>query len=152
MKIEKREGNDMVLKIKDVEYEIVTAYVSLRDSAKDYCMSIDIFARTKDEKIASEIKEVQLYIDAFHTNVHSVEELVHKKFVWDSTENLNQEAAGVLNIIDFEDVTKGTIEVLKVEDHNITIHWNGTGNIYWDNEFGKDVPFDTEFTTEFSIE
>ena len=56
------------------------------------------------------------------------------------------------DIIDFEDVTKGTIEVLKVEDHSITIHWNGTGNIYWDNEFGKDVPFDTEFTTEFSIE
>ena len=142
----------MVLKIRDLEYEIITAYVSLRDSEKDYCMGIDIFARTKDEKIASEIGEVQLYVDPFHTNVHTVEELVNKKFIWDSVENNNHESAGTLNIVEFEDVTKGTIEVLKVEGNQITIRWNGTGNIYWDNEFGKDVPFTTEFTTEFSIE
>ncbi len=142
----------MVLKIKDIEYEIVNCSVSLRDCENDYCMGIDVFARTNVENIDPEIREVQLYIDPFHTNVHTLDELAQKKYFWNSTVNDRLESAGTINVVEYEDITSGVVEVVRIEDREITIRWKGCGNIRWNEEFDRDVPFDMEFKTTVAFE
>ena len=91
-------------------------------------------------------------ISGFETNVQKPKQLENKKFVWDNPNNEKNEEAGYFYVVEHEDVTKGTIEILKVDKNNITIHWSGTANIFWDSEFGENVPFDTEFTTTIPMQ
>ena len=52
---------------------------------------------------------------------------------------------------DEDKVTKGTIEIVDIDEKNITVRWTGTGNIYWSEPFSKDVPFDVEISTEYIL-
>lgn len=141
----------MNFRLRDVEYEIKSAKVELIKEDNGIRMSIDILAKTSDESIDYEMKELQLYNEGFNTKVKSVEELKRKSFVWERSINSENEEAGVLNIVEFEDVTKGTIEIVDIDEKNITIHWTGEGNIFWSELYSKNVPFDAEFTAEYTI-
>lgn len=50
---------------------------------------------------------------------------------------MKNEEAGYFYVVEHEDVTKGTIEILKVDKNNITIHWSGTANIFWDSNLER---------------
>lgn len=141
----------MNLRLRDVEYEIKSAKVELIKEDNGIRMSIDILAKTSDESIDYEMKELQLYNEGFNTKVKSVEELKRKSFVWERSINSENEEAGVLNIVEFENVTKGTIEIVDIDEKNIIIHWTGEGNIFWSEPYSKNVPFDAEFTAEYTI-
>ena len=137
----------MFFKLSDVEYKITSSSVILTNKNDSLYMSIRIVAKT-EEKIDYEIREVELYIDSFNTNVKNNEELENQKFIWSASTNSREESAGVLNIVEYEDVTNGVIEIKKIENNNITIHWSGNGNVFWNEKFGKDVPFDVEICCE----
>jgi hypothetical protein len=141
----------MELKLRDVEYKISQSTVELTKKENSIYMSIDIYAETNDASIDYEIKGVQLYNEGFNTKTKSIDELKGKKFAWDKSINSDNEEAGVLNVVEFERVTKGTIEVIDIDEKNITIRWTGTGNIYWSEPFSKNVPFDVEFTTDYIL-
>ena len=141
----------MFFKLRNIEYEIVKTSVRLNKKDTGLHMDINIFARINDEKIDFELREIEIYIESFNTNVHNIEDLKNKKFVWNDIVNDKNESAGVLNIVEYEDVTKGIIEILKVDNDNITIHWNGTANVFWNAEYRDNVPFDIEFTGAISV-
>lgn len=65
-----------------------------------------------------------------------------KKFEWTETTNQEDEDAGWFYVLEHEDVTRGTIEILEVDSDTITYKWTGQANVYWNDEIGSDVPFD----------
>lgn len=141
----------MNFRLRDVEYEIKSATVELFKEDSEIKMSINVSANTSDKSIDYEISDLQLYNEGFNTKVQNIEELKGKSFVWERSINSEDEEAGVLNMVEFENVTKGTIEIVDIDEKNITIHWVGEGNIYWKEPYSKNVPFDTEFTVEYTI-
>lgn len=137
----------MYFKLNNVDYNISNCSVRLYNENSGIRMHIEVNAETKNEEIDYELRNISLYHDnGFNTNVQEVKQLENKKFVWDNPNNDKNEEAGCLYVVEHEDVTKGTIEILKVDNNSITVHWSGLANIFWDSEFGANVPFDTEFT------
>ena len=141
----------MYFKLRNVDFEVTNSRVKLEKRENGIYMSIEVVAATEDKSIDFEMREIEVTIDGFNTNVQDIKELENKRFVWDGQVNENNEEAGVFNVVEFEDVTKGTIEIKRIENNNITIHWFGTGNIFWSSDFQDNVPFNTEFTTEIII-
>ncbi len=116
-------------------------------------MYIEVNAETKNQEIDFELRNVSLYHNnGFNTNVQDIKQLENKKIVWDISNNGKDEEAGYFYVLEHEDVTKGTIEILKVDNNSITIHWSGLANIFWDSEFGANIPFETEFTAPLPIQ
>jgi len=141
----------MGFKLRDIEYKVTQANVELIKKENTIYMSIDIYAETNDASIDYEIQGVQLYNEGFNTKAQNISELKGEKFTWDKSINSDNEEAGVLNVVEFESVTKGTIEIIDIDEKNITVRWTGTGNIYWSEPFSKDVPFDVEISTEYIL-
>ncbi len=143
----------MYFRLRDIEYDISSCSVSLNYEDTGIRMYIEVNAETKNQEIDFELRNVSLYHNnGFNTGVQKPKQLENKKFVWDNPNNKKNEEAGYFYVVEHEDVTKGTIEILKVDKNNITIHWSGTVNIFWNSEFGENVPFDTEFTTTIPIQ
>jgi len=92
---------------------------------------------------------IRLYHNnGFDTGVSSIEQLVGKKFIWNSSENEKGEEAGRLYVFEHEDITKGTIEIIDFIDNSFSIRWSGTANIFFNELYYKNVPFETNFTTQ----
>lgn len=68
---------------------------------------------------------------------------------WDSEYNENDEEAGNLYVFEHEEITKGKIEFLERRGNNFLIRWTGTANVYWNDEYGADVPFAFEGEVAF---
>ncbi len=139
----------MNFRLRDVEYAIKRAKVELIKEDNGIRMNIEILAETSDESVDYEMRELQLYNEGFNTKVQNIEQLKEKAFAWKRSMNNEGEEAGILNVVEFENVTKGTIEIVDIDEKNITIHWSGEGNIYWNELYSKNVPFNTEFTVEY---
>lgn len=143
----------MYFRLKNIEYEISSCWVSLNYEDTGIHMYIEVNAETRNQEVDFELRNVILYHNnGFDTNVKKPKQLENKKFVWDNPNNEKNEEAGYFYVLEHEDVTKGTIEILKVDKNNVTIRWSGTANIFWNSEFGENVPFDTEFTTTIPMQ
>lgn len=89
---------------------------------------------------------VRLYHNnGFLVPVSSFEQLKGRTIIWDQPSNARGEEAGFLYVQEHEEVTKGTIEPVDVDEDHIQIHWYGTANVYWKEQYGEDVPFDVLF-------
>ena len=83
-------------------------------------------------------------------NISSWKELEGQKLVWESEYNERDEEAGFLCVFEHENVTKGTIEILERRGTSFLVRWAGTANVYWDDEYGEDVPFSFEGEARFT--
>ena len=138
----------MYFKLKDYDYEVTSAVVRLLcDPWEDtYAMDINIYAESKDEKLDPEMRELHLYHNnSFETGESHYLALKGKKYVWTEPNNELDEEAGFLYVQEHEDVTSGVIEILDVNIEKIRMRWTGKADVDWDEEFGRDVPFETEF-------
>ncbi|WP_295155362.1 hypothetical protein [uncultured Ruminococcus sp.] len=138
----------MYFKLRDHDYEIESASVRLLGDPREgtYSMDIDINAKSKDEALDPEMRELRLYHNnGFETGVNNYLALKGKKFVWTSNNNERDEEAGFMYVQEHEYVTCGVIEILDVDIETIRMRWTGKANVYWDEEFSRDVPFETEF-------
>lgn len=90
----------------------------------------------------------------YHNNGFSIDTNLWKdieKIVlnWDSEYNEKDEEAGNLYVFEHEEITKGKIEFLERRGDNFLIRWTGTANVYWNDEYGADVPFAFEGEVAF---
>ena len=100
-----------------------------------------------DEYDDDEYEEVlpRLYHNnGFSLNVHSWKVVEGMSKTWEEEYNEEEEEAGFLYVFEHENVTSGTIEFLKREGSRFLVKWTGTANVYWDDEYGADVPFEFE--------
>lgn len=90
------------------------------------------------------------YNNGFRMDVKSWKDLEGMSKTWESDCNEDGEEAGYLYVFEHEDVTSGKIEFLKREGDVFHVRWSGTANVFWDDEYGEDVPFEFEGDMKFS--
>lgn len=133
----------------DIVYDVTYTDLCYHFENGNIILYPEVDAETEDEDVEYDMSCVHLYHNnGFCTNVSNLESLKGKKFVWESTYNENDEEAGCLCVQEHELLSSGTIEILDIQNNHITIRWSGLANVYWDETYGADVPFDTTFTAE----
>lgn len=88
--------------------------------------------------------------NGFKIDVRSWKDIEKIVLNWDSEYNENDEEAGNLYVFEHEEITKGKIEFLERKENKFLIRWTGTANVYWNDEYGADVPFSYEGEVVFS--
>lgn len=137
----------MYFKLKDIDYNVERCSVSfdIEPSNQKLIMFIEIDAKSNDESIDHELRNVYLYHNnGFQIGGKTLNKLNGKAFVWDKNRNSIGEEAGTMCVLEHENLTSGTIEILDITKDTIKIKWSGLANIYWNDEFGENVPFETE--------
>ena len=81
-------------------------------------------------------------VEGIFVRAQSLQELVGRRFVWDSPENACG-YAGVLNVIEYEQISKAIFVIEAIQDGMMTVYWSGIGDIGWSAPFDRDVPFET---------
>lgn len=141
-------------KLKNKEFEVSEAIMSLSFSKEEtgenkllLCLDIEM----EEQWIDNAWWSPRLYHeDGFKVKINSWKELEGFTSTWDSKYNENDEEAGCLYVFEHEDVTSGKIKILERQDNNFKLRWTGKGNIYWDDEYSEDVPFELECLANFS--
>ena len=136
----------MYFKLNGVEYTVESCNVSFGIISwnQHLKMYISIDARTENDQI-DELRFVRLYHNSgFDLGGKTIRNLKGKRFEWKKASNWE---GGTLYVLEHEDVTSGVIEILDVTADTIRIKWTGCGNVFWNKEYGKNVPFEAEIET-----
>lgn len=105
----------------------------------------------EDEEVFYESVSPRLYHNnGFKLDIKSWKDIAGLSLKWDSQYNKNGEEAGTLYVFEHEYVTSGTIQFLERNGNKFKVKWTGTANVYWNDEYGEDVPFSFEGEVEFS--
>ena len=137
----------MYFKLNGVDYTVESCSVSfdIIPYNQHLKMYISIDARTDSDQIDYELQYVRLYHNnGFDIGGKTVRNLKGKQFEWKNASNWN---GGTLYVLEHEDVTSGVIEILDITADTIKIKWTGCGNVFWNDEYDKNVPFETEIQT-----
>lgn len=103
-----------------------------------------------EEPLQETVAPVLYHNNGFAMDVKSWKDLEGLDKTWESEYNEYGEEAGCFYVFEHEDVTSGKIEFLKREGNVFRIRWSGTANVFWDDEYGEDVPFEFEGDVTFS--
>lgn len=138
-----------IFTLADIVYDVTSTALYYHFADGEIILYPEVDAKTENEDVDYEMSCVYLYHNnGFCTGVSNLEALKGKKFIWESTYNENGEEAGCLSVQEHEFLSSGTIEILDIQNNHMTIRWSGLANVYWDETYGADVPFDTTFTAE----
>ncbi len=98
-----------------------------------------------DDEDDYESVEPNLYHNnGFSLNVYSWKSVEGMSKTWEEEYNEEEEEAGCLYIFGHDPVTSGKIEFLERKGSEFLVRWTGTADVYWDDEYGRDVPFEFE--------
>ncbi len=102
-----------------------------------------------EEPFYESVPPVLYHNNGFRMDVKSWKDLEGMSKTWESDCNKDGEEAGSLYVFEHEDVTSGKIEFLKREGNVFHVKWSGTANVFWDDEYDEDVPFEFEGDATF---
>lgn len=103
-----------------------------------------------EEPFYESVPPVLYHNNGFRMDVKSWKDLEGMSKTWESDCNEDGEEAGSLYVFEHEDLTSGRIEFLKREGDVFRVRWSGTANVFWDDEYDTDVPFEFEGDVKFS--
>lgn len=143
----------MYVLLNGYKYEIKNKNIKLtKNKNNTYTMFIEIYAVYYGNDLDNEIRSISLYQDyGFDTLVDNLNDLKRKEFRWDHFYNNKNEEAGILYVLEHEAITSSIIKILNINKDKIKIEWTGKANIFWNDVFGRNVPFKTSFETTFEI-
>lgn len=135
--------------LKDIIYKVTGTSLSAEYQDMELVLYPEVSAKTESDDVEYEMSYVRLYHNnGFHTHTKRFEDLKGKKFVWKEEFNEEEEEAGTLYVQEHEFVRKGTIEIVNVENGQMTIKWSGKACVGWSRKYGDNVPYETIFTTK----
>ena len=131
-------------RIKDIYYSIKSSEVFIKKKADTYCVMFRVCGVTDNISVSRELREAYVYLDKYiDTGMKSIAEL-EGYIMRPSRPN-----AGTLCVLEHEYIRNSKITIVDVNDDKITIHWKGHADIFWDEKYGENVPFDMEFVTKY---
>ncbi len=137
--------------LKDIVYTITSASINFDEGDEGLVIYPEITAKAKDRKIDYDLSEIRLYHnDGIQTFAKKPKDLIGKSFVWNGASTEHGENAGYLCVGEHSPIENGKIEILDVKRNSIRIKWNGKADVDWDENYGEDVPFETEFSAQLS--
>ena len=131
----------------DIGMEYGPLITKLKEDDDDYDEEYDDDNDEYDDDGYDDYEEVSPHLyhnNGFSLNIRSWKAIEGMSKIWEEEYNEDDEEAGGLCVFEHEDVTSGTIEFLKRQGNEFFIRWTGTANVYWDDEYGADVPFEFE--------
>ncbi len=135
--------------LKDITYSITGSSLYAYYQNEGLVLFPEVEAKTEQEHVEYEMSYVRLYHNnGFHTHTPCFSELSGKKFIWETEYNQDDEEAGTLYVQEHEAVKQGTIEILKVENGQVTLKWSGKAYVGWSRKYGDNVPFETVFSVK----
>ena len=146
-------------KLKDRRFEIEKAELCLaffdeepsekmkeKISQNKLKMFLDI--KMKEKRFEEILWKPHLYVyNGIELSINSWKDLENKNFEYEFKE---ESSNWILYIFEHEDITKGKIEVLERKDNCFLVKWTGQANIFWDEEYNRDVPFECVCTADFT--
>ena len=133
--------------LKDITYSVTEASITAYYQDMELVLFPEVIA--ENDRVEYDMRHVRLYHNnGFNTHISGFSELCGRKFIWESEYNEAEEEAGTLCVQEHEAVREGTIEILKVENGQITIKWSGRADVGWNRKYGSKVPFETIFTAK----
>lgn len=94
-----------------------------------------------EEYIYESVRPRLYHNNGFELDIASWKEIEGITLEWDGEYNEKDEEAGYLYVFEHEEVTKGKIEFLKRNGTKFYVRWSGSANVFWNEEYGEDVPF-----------
>ena len=137
----------MYFKFNGFDYTVESCSVSfdLNASNQKLKMFLSVSARTESDRVPPELQYVKLYHNSgIETGAKTLRSLNGKRFEWKKACNW---CGGTLYVLEHEDVTSGVIEILDINTDSIKIRWTGCGNVFWNDAYDKNVPFEAEIET-----
>lgn len=149
--IRERTISEDVLMLRDVKYTIFASDVIIGYLPdKSFGIYTKIHASTLDQNVDYEMREIHICSstnddrELHPTGVSNFREL--KGTV------LKQKHFGNVYVVEHEYIQDSTYEIVDMYDNMITIHWYGTLDVFWNDKFGRNVPFDMTFTTNYEVQ
>lgn len=73
-----------------------------------------------------------------------------KCWVFGGASDENNNEAGFFGVYEEEPLKECRFEILKRDGREFTVRWSGVADMFFDEEYDCDVPFECEFTAEFA--
>ncbi|MBR4628613.1 MAG: hypothetical protein IKO47_13140 [Ruminococcus sp.] len=130
-------------KLAGYDYNEPRGSISIERENDGIRLFTEVYASIDNDDIDFECQEVSLeQVEGIFIKAKSIHELAGKRFVWETPEN-EYGYAGVLNVVEYEQINKAEFVIESISDGIITVYWRGIGDICWDEPFDTDVQFET---------
>ena len=130
-------------KLAGYDYDEPRGEISMEYEDGGIRLFVNVFASTDNDEIDFECQGASLeQVEGMFIKAQNIQELVGRRFVWDTPEN-EYGYAGVLNVVEYEQISKAELVIESINDGIATVYWHGIGDIRWDEPFDTDVPFET---------
>ncbi|MCM3337489.1 hypothetical protein M3650_02205 [Paenibacillus sp. MER TA 81-3] len=150
----------MPLKIKDRQFPIKEAAITatlldpywIDTYGPEYprhllwSLNIDTVPREYDE----EQWEPRLHHENLNFALRSWKGLEGKRHCWSEPLDAEGEPEGGIYVFGHEDITEGNLHIGTRRGNHFQVDWKGVCHIYWDDEYGSDVPFELNCTAVFT--
>lgn len=133
-----------VIELNGYEYKISRGKLNIKINNGEIWLKPVINAKCENEEVDYYIRNLGLYFNGeFNTKLTEISQLKGKKFICDTkmSKNIDYSGGAVLYVVEHEKVTEGILEVIDVDDTNVTFRWYGKANVGWNSKFDKNVPF-----------
>lgn len=139
---------DQYLKIRDLTFDVESANISIKQRANDYILFIEL--KTISRKVEGEMWHPYLYINnGIPLNEDDINNLARKTFEYDY--ELDNSQTWIMYVLGHENIKKGRIEILSQKDNVLSVKWSGEADIYFNEDYDENVPFESSFEAKLEI-
>ena len=136
------------LKIRDLTFDVESANISIKQRANDYTLFIELKAIGKN--VEGEAWYPYLYVNnGIPLNETDINSLVGKTFEYDY--ELDNSQIWIMYVLGHENIKKGRIEILSQKDNVLSVKWSGKADIYFNEDYDENVPFESSFEAKLEI-
>lgn len=131
-----------MLKLKDREFEVSNGYIqgSVKDGVLHCFLEVDTYERIIDDTGW----EPCLRHQGFIFEVSSWHDLQNTELKWESSvdPSYKHPETGILYVFGHAETTGNYLKFGRIRDDKIEVNWQGYNDIFWDDDFGQNVPFE----------
>lgn len=137
-----------MFKLRDLEFPVDKATItgSIKNGVLSCFIEVDMKSMVRD----GENWKPHLYHQGLKISANTWKELQGKKITYKtpSDESYNHPEIGILYVFGYEPTENNIMEFGAIEGKTIKFKWAGTNDVFWDDEFGSNVPFALESDLE----
>jgi hypothetical protein len=119
-----------------------------RGKDKELFWAINIEARSQE--FDDEMWAPSIYHESLRFPVRNWQALEGQSLTWDSPfDQETGELNGGFYVVEHEAISRATLSIRGRHGKRFHIHWDGLCDVFWDDDFGENVPFAVDAEAEF---
>lgn len=146
-----------IMEFNEYNYTISSAKLEIKIIDGEIWLSPEIEAsyENKNEELDSAVCDLNFYFNGkFNTHLTDISELKGARFICDTEMQPDSDYSdgAFLYVVEHEEVTEGVLEIIDIDDTNITFRWYGQADVGWNDWFGYAVAFNGTAIATINIE